>query len=88
MMPIFLFSALICDTLASSSLKEVQEHLLKDEEFMNKMTDEFKNQWEQRERKEHVNKCISNFLIYMFWAGRLTTGFKKYNCFCNNSKAI
>jgi hypothetical protein len=65
MMPIFLFSALICHTLASSSLKEVQEHLLKDEEFMNKMTDEFKNQWDQRERKEHVNKFISKLFIYV-----------------------
>ena len=61
MISIFLFCALICNTLGGSSLEEVQALLLKDTTFINR---DNKAYFEERKRKEEVNKFIFKYCGY------------------------
>jgi hypothetical protein len=62
MISIFLFSAITCNTLAGSSLKEVQGRLLKDATFINTDNKEF---FEERKRREEVYTFMSKYFKYM-----------------------
>ena len=68
MISIFLFCALICNTLGGSSLEEVQALLLKDTTFINR---DNKAYFEERKRKEEVNKFIFKYCVYTFNTIRL-----------------